>query len=365
MLSVVGVGEDEQQILTMSKLSFVPRMLPGAQHLLKPQRPRVLAPSIARATGVWSGFDRDYIGHLAHVIIGGAPKTFEVRCIRIRRDFRESATAIKTTGPLALLALFGFLLALGLIALAAVYRDGYALIAVVLVSLASTLGGIAYHGKIPLDPRPSELNVLKGDVVVRWPNGSFTVVKCSQMVAEQLFFGPDTIFYNIRNRHLFRLTTVLAMAHLFLGSILIANATAILQLAFVATYAILILSYGVVSALPPRIHWTSAVFHVEEEGFEDDEDADNDSFTQALWKVIVLTQAIQWVARGDAAPRTRVWSYWLEEAIEKAKGHARELEDENGITRWKVPDWDPQQALREALEDPELNPDLPASSKRM
>ena len=45
----------------------------------------------------------------------------------------------------------------------------------------------------------------------------------------------------------------------------------------------------------------------------------NKTFTEALWKAILLTKNTRWVRNGKAAPQTAIWDEWLFQAESKAK----------------------------------------------
>lgn len=100
------------------------------------------------------------------------------------------------------------------------------------------------------------------------------------------------------------------------------------------------------------MHWDLSSYQVCEQGVIGG--PHNESFTEALWKAILLTKDTRWVKNGKAAPQTHVWDEWLVEAetqAQLAKYHVGPVEDTifseqpaKGII-WDVPkDWDPKMA---------------------
>ena len=60
------------------------------------------------------------------------------------------------------------------------------------------------------------------------------------------------------------------------------------------------------------MHWDLSCYHLEEQGVVGG--PESDTFTEALWKTIVITKQTDWIKKDEAAPRTKVWDAWLEEA---------------------------------------------------
>lgn len=70
-LAILGEGSvlANAQVSSLSKLFFLPRILPAPQAFLRPSRPGKLEPAKGYVTGVHSGNDRDYINHIGNVVM--------------------------------------------------------------------------------------------------------------------------------------------------------------------------------------------------------------------------------------------------------------------------------------------------------
>jgi len=70
-LAILGEGSvlANSQVSSLSKLFYLPRLLPAPQALLRPNRPSKLEPFNGYVTGVYSGNDRDNVNHIGHVVL--------------------------------------------------------------------------------------------------------------------------------------------------------------------------------------------------------------------------------------------------------------------------------------------------------
>lgn len=88
------------------------------------------------------------------------------------------------------MTLLGFMEALTLLIASIVFGDGMSLIATLLLAGLSTIVGICNKWTLKLvQPPKANSENPKGDVVIRYPNGSFLVVKCSEHIARELYFA--------------------------------------------------------------------------------------------------------------------------------------------------------------------------------
>ncbi|KAF2137498.1 uncharacterized protein K452DRAFT_235804, partial [Aplosporella prunicola CBS 121167] len=94
----------------------------------------------------------------------------------------------------------------------------------------------------------------------------------------------------------------------------------------------------IASALPSKIHWCTSGYSVQQELFEDPRTSYCTTFSEVLWKTIVLTQGSSWARTGMAVPDTGGWNDWLKQAHE-ATQKTQTREDPDGITRWSIPQW--------------------------
>lgn len=220
---------------------------------------------------------------------------------------------LKALGPLSYVTLLGSFVSLALFIISFVLGDGMSLIATLLLSGLSTLVGISnkwelrlprgYAGKAKLPP---------GDVVIRFPNKSFLVVFCEEEVARELFWAVEEIEYHIKNATAYRMISLVGTLMLMLGVVILANARLPLKFCWAGAYLILNAAHWAAAALPPRLHWDLSAFRVEEQGIAGG--PDNDSYMNALGKVVMFTKSVDWLRLGKAVPFTHKWDEWLAEA---------------------------------------------------
>ena len=248
-----------------------------------------------------------------------------------------------------------------LFVLSIVYNDGMALLATVFLSLLSTNTGIANHWRpSPNDPKPDPHSP-PGDVVIKYPQGAFIIVKCDERTARYLYFNPsERCIYTVQSSVLYRGFSLISTLLLMGGVIALANARIELQTGFAAAYMIINICYWIGAALPPANHWNLRRLRIEEiiieGGWALPGIAPSDgtpSYTEALWKAIAVTGTKHWIKEAGWAPKTPAWDDWLHEAESAAKeetinkgikmvdGHKRET--------WKIRSWDYKGALSTLL----------------
>lgn len=214
------------------------------------------------------------------------------------------------------------------------------------------------------DPKPNRDFAPKGDVVIRYPKGSFLVVRCSEDIARELYFAPEEIEYLLEHAWAYRLLSLIGTMMLMGGVICLANARIENQIAWAGAYMLLGSSYWIVAALPGKLHWDTTAYEVVQEALSDSDlntkgypSLVSETFTQALWRAIVVSKDTAWVRQSNACPSTRTWDDWLD----MARACSREVRDyetlHNGqkITTWEIPEWDPQEYLNELLESDSKN----------
>lgn len=265
----------------------------------------------------------------------------------------------KTVAPLTLVLFIGFFLAVILLVLSIWQKDGMSILATVLLSLLSSLIGWGNKWTLKLpDRKVKKGKVPKGDVVIRYPKGCFLVVRCEEDVARELYFAPEAIKYLLEHGPAYRLLSLVGTMMLMGGVICLANAKIELQIAWAGSYMLLGAAYWIVAALPAKLHWDYSSYHVQNECFSDSDmdskgfPSANKTFTQALWKAIVVAKKTDWVLRSNAAPDTRAWREWLREAREAAsKAKPATEQAKGGIPTWEIPGWDPQAHLVSLLNE--------------
>jgi hypothetical protein len=264
----------------------------------------------------------------------------------------------KVFAPLTANLFTGFALSVFLLVFSILRRDGMSIVATCLLSLLSSLIGLANKWKLQL-PRRKVKNgkVPRGDVVIRYPNGSFLVVRCDEDVARELYFAPAEIEYLLTHAPAYRLLSLVGTMMLMGGVICLANAQIEAQIAWAGSYMVLGAAYWIVAALPGKLHWDTSCYKVTNECLSDSNMAikgypsENSTFTQALWKAIVVAKNTKWVTKSDACPDTVAWEEWLR-AARACSGDVKLADEERleGVRTWEVPDWDPQTYLSELLD---------------
>ncbi|KAF1921427.1 hypothetical protein BDU57DRAFT_49055 [Ampelomyces quisqualis] len=360
-LAILGEGSvlANAQVSTLSRWIFLPRLIPAPQALMRPTRPLVLEPVPGTVSGIFSGNYRDNINHVGNIVCDANNlATFSVRVVAIKR-VGEQPMKSKTVAPLTFVLFVGFGLSAGLLALSIQQKDGMSIVATCLLSLLSSLIGLANKWTLHLPKRKMKQGkVPRGDVVIRYPKGSFLVVRCDEDVARELYFAPAEIDYLLKHAPAYRILSLVGTMMLMGGVICLANAQIQVQIAWAGAYMILGSAYWIVAALPGKLHWDTSCYQVQNECLSDSNmqkkgfPSENSTFTQALWKAIVVTKNTSWVNKSDACPDTNAWREWLSAARACSKDvRLATKEKAAGVKTWDVPDWDPQRYLTELLNE--------------
>ncbi|KAI1387538.1 uncharacterized protein F4822DRAFT_406845 [Hypoxylon trugodes] len=263
--------------------------------------------------------------------------------IKKRATFKEkvrdltSRPAIPATfySPVHILSVFSTLLTFGIIAFAAYWQDGTAIIAVALVSLASSVVGWASWWRPLLMKRDQKNVVPDGDVIIRTREGAFLLVKCTEDVARELYSGTEECNYRVSGRS-YRVLMALGTCLLMVSVILLGNCKWYTQIFIGGSYIVLNGLYWAMGLLPKKYFWDLSRYNIEDITPEDaqhahqntgsDKREDKASFTRTLWYAIRETKLTAWVHRSGAAPDTQKWRKWLAEAKKAA---------EDGDENWK------------------------------
>ncbi|RDI87903.1 Ribosome assembly protein [Venturia inaequalis] len=414
-LAILGEGSvlASSSVATLSSVIFLPRLLPAPQALLRPSRPDKLPSSKGWATGVHSGNERDYVNFVGHTLADAdrLPE-YSVKCIEIKRvrsqaiietaredppEDSPSEVKAKFLGPTTFVAFVGFGISLGLFAFSIQQQDGMGMLADICLSLLSTLIGLGNKWTLKLPTRKATKSTPEGDVVIRYPKGNFVVVRCTEDVARELFFAPENIKYLVEQPWKYRMIALVGTIILMFGVIFLGNAGTNVQVAWAVSFMVLNAGYWIVAALPQRYHWDTTCFKVIHQAFDepaqeaevlpvvakngndlmDEQEARNTaksdvnkslpipskrkpwvsynkSFTEALWRVIVATQDIEWIKRSRTAPATKAWDEWLHEAVSQAESMLEtpklvEQREGPAIAHYKMPNWDPHAAFARCL----------------
>lgn len=235
-------------------------------------------------------------------------------------------------------------MSIALFVLSIVEKDGMALLATILLSLVTTLIGIGSRWSLRLKKRTADRSVPPSDVVITYPQGAFLIIKCKEEVARELYFAPEECEYHVGSTA-YRVLSLVATIMLMFGVIFLGNAGLTLQICFAAAYVILNAAYWTVAALPQQWNWDLSCFHVETVHYRYDTRLRSNTgemsqtFTEALWKAIAITQSKEWVMIANISPVNDAWRRWLNEA-----GTVAKTSFWNG-TEIVLPDWDPNERL--------------------
>jgi len=344
-------------LVTGSWICCVPRLIIAPQAFLKPMRPSSFKLPVnpdAVAVGIFSGnvkLHLNYFPNIIHDMEMLPPNT--VHRIRIQRanlpDRDRSSDALppptaKLLGPVGILPALGVVLAAGLLILAIVQNDGAAVVALVLLSITSSLTGIGSLWKLQLQKRPASKRVIPmSDVLIRNTKGTFLVVHCDEAVARELYFTQEICYYRLEYK-IFRICSGLATFAHMAGVIFLANCTWILQAAIGLAYIILNGSYWFGAVLPPQLAWNLEIFDVFWHADIDPatqlrinpRKKEPKSYTECLWEVAKITETMRWAKLSGTGivPATQAWDEWVEKA------------EQNCVSN---PDWEFAKALSECL----------------
>ncbi|PPJ53591.1 hypothetical protein CBER1_00338 [Cercospora berteroae] len=338
-LALLGEGAvlANAQVSALSRLSFLPRLIPAPQALIRTTRPTELSRTAKPMPS--------YTVRCVELKVKDNPRPTPSRLDRFFRgqpaNYDNSGPPLvkaKATGPQTWVTLFGFSETLILLASSVAFGD---------------VVGISNKWTLRLPKATSDST--PGDLVVRYPNGSYLVVKCSEIVARALYFAPEEIDYYIQHPVAYQMLSLLGTLLLMLGIVFLANAKLQLQFAWAGAYVLINIAHWIAAALPESSHWDLTCFDIKEQGVQGGPESDN--FTIALWKTILLTKSVQWVKPNEAAPQTGVWSDWVNEAEVEAWKHTKEIgtlvkpiwdgeKDRTTGVVWNGPDanvWDPKE----------------------
>lgn len=156
--------------------------------------------------------------------------------------------------------LLGLVLALGLLAAAALWRDGPALISIALMGFASSLIGYA-SSWTSIDGYCSRESTADADssglvtVVIRTPGLGLTVVRYDEAVHDELYQGTlDSCFYRTQGARCGALVATGSVA-LMISVVMLGNSTWKSQLSVAVCYIVLNAVYWAVSLLPRHAFW--------------------------------------------------------------------------------------------------------------
>ncbi|KAJ5711326.1 hypothetical protein N7488_005482 [Penicillium malachiteum] len=352
LLAVVGGSaiEKHAQAITASPFGSFPRLLPAPETMLDTDRPpRLPAVKDVTVVGVHSGNqfnELNFFADVIHDVNGLVPYQFQSYHItHQKKDPEKNGTPadkanipLHTFCPLNIVTFASILMTIALFVWAGVEHDAVGLLGLGTMSLSTSFACMSAQWRPKLSVRNVKGDVPPGDVVIRTRSGAFISVKCEEEIARELYAGTEVCDYVFRGRvhqSLLGASTVLLMAAIIFFS----NSSWKIQIAVGLGYIILNLAYWAMALLTePKQTWNmEARYNVELL-----EDRVCANFTQVLWDSIRTTGKIGWVKKTHAAPATKNWDGWLQEAKEN----------------WNNPDWKAEEA-RDRWMKVRFDPDAP------
>ncbi|KAI5921248.1 hypothetical protein F4810DRAFT_372155 [Camillea tinctor] len=261
----------------------------------------------------------------------------------LRNDEERPAIPATLFSPIHILEIFSTLLTFSIIAFAAYYKDGTAILAVSLISLASSVVGLASLWTPRLMKRSHTNKVPDGDVIIRTREGGFLLVRCTEDVARELYSGTEECKYVVSGRW-YRVLMGIGTFLLMVSVILLGNCKWKTQIFVGASYVALNGMYWTMGLLPRKYFWdlnryvytdvtpTESLNAEKKTGPDLREGAA--SFTRTLWYTIRATKKTAWVHRNGAAPSTPQWNLWLREAEAAAVREAECIAAGQPFTPW-------------------------------
>jgi len=233
LLAVIGeaIVADQAQVISSSKLSLLPRLIPAPQAFLRAERPRKLpaVPGIV-VKSILGGSQVNELNYFANVLhdIDKLPNYAIQECEISLRDAKlpnKPSVAQKSWSPHNVLAVASCIITLGLFATACALGDGIAALAIAVLALQSSLGCAAWRWKPILMARVagSSKEVPEGHIAIRTRGGGFVIIKCKEEVARLLYIGEDIAQYYLIGSQA-KIATGVATAFL-----MVSLATAVMQ----------------------------------------------------------------------------------------------------------------------------------------
>jgi hypothetical protein len=254
--------------------------------------------------------------------------------------------------PLHGVSVLSFAMTIGIFAAACYWEDGTAMLAIVFISMASTVTCLASWWRPLLMNRPNN-RVPKGDIVIRTRARAFLLIKCREEVVRELYSGTEECQYAVGKGY--RVLMGLGMVLLMVAVVLLGNCGWNSQALIGACYIFLNAVYWGLGLIPQRYFWYVAregggggrphnanhvrdlnrytIQRIREKEIdnahivpetETDDVERIPSYTRTLWYAIRETKEAAWVERSGSMPMTDSWKQWLDEATAAARDGRRD-----------------------------------------
>lgn len=267
IVAILGEGSvlRNAQASALSWHHLLPRLIPAPQALLKHEQTGRLPTQTGIVSGVYSGNVRHELNFFTRILHPRELKRFQIEVVEVHRNKvydnrKDFIFGVNDYGVLHALSCLGCLMSCALVGLSIWKRDGFALIATILLSFTSTIVGFASRWRLIFkeeNPRNPEEVIPDGDVVIYYPGpGAFRVIRCNEVVS-RLYFQAEECEY-LLNDNRYRALAMAGSVTFIFGLICLGNAHIILQISFATAYIILNALYWASSALHERHHWSHA-----------------------------------------------------------------------------------------------------------
>lgn len=375
LIAIIGESTIERhiQLITASRFSWIPRLIPAPQVLLKTKRPERLPPvKDIEIFGVHSGTKVTELNFFADVIhrirelkpyefrrytiekrkspangsitgqngnvnggtgggqvndgdagqgLGRAEEGRINMCAEHNETHHANNTApseIVIKNPfqwnlLTIVTTVSILMTIGLFIWAALIHDGVAMIAIGTMSMSTCISCMANKWYPTLSPRPTSNEVPPGDVVIKTRKGAFIVAHCNEEVTRELYTCADTCQYTFDDgalQSMLGISTFLLIASI----IFFTNCGWTMQTAIGMAYIILNMMYWVIPFVmgDDDKTWDLSLYQQNHDEKKDRILKPGQTYTQALWYAIHETRSVDWVTSGGFAPGTGFWGEWLD-----------------------------------------------------
>ncbi|PYH34413.1 uncharacterized protein BO87DRAFT_435601 [Aspergillus neoniger CBS 115656] len=331
LLAVIGesIIERQKHLIVASPFCALPRLLPAPQAILNTGSTTQLPPvTNVSVIGVYSGRTYNQMGYFAgliHEVDNLEP--YEFRAYRIGHteryyteakpgsleEYHEPARTrigLQFLCPMNILTLASVLLTIGLAIWSIILHDGVGLLAIITISISSSLACLSQHS-YPEVERKEEYANEQEKLVIRTRNGAVIVVQCTEDIAQELYLNPEHYKYTLKpDQTLFKFLMVASTVLLMISVLLLSNCGWTMQTAIAVTYILLNFFYWAISVLLNRPNsWDLLGFKVEVYNYRK-----YASYTYALWFAIRETGEVGWVKEARLLPDSEAWNAWLEEA---------------------------------------------------
>lgn len=179
--------------------------------------------------------------------------------------YKRPAVPAQIFSPLHTLTFVSFLVSLAILAGAIYWRDGTAILAVSLISLASSIIGYAswWQPQLMSTQGAENRKLPAGDIMIRTREGAFIYIKCDESVARELFSGTEECKYHVSSRFHDALMAAGTMI-LMLSVVLLGNCKWNSQIFIGASYIVLNGFYWGIGMLPKRYSWNLDRFDIQD-----------------------------------------------------------------------------------------------------